>query len=285
MIPRDVQPVEPITISVRLLGRMTATIRGRDLRLTGRHAQALFALLVLRPRPRSREGIAADLWPEADPRCAGSLRQALWLLRGALSGADVDPDRVIDANPESIGLRRDVIVDLDATVFEKLVRDRPAQPEAALLLYDGDLAEGLGHECFAADRERLADAYEDALALASAKRLEIGDVDGARAAAEELLLRDPLREEAHEVLIRVFGSTGSRAQVVRQFRRLETLLDAEIGVTPLPETVAAFRSALDQTVDRSHLRVAGIGGGGAVGAVARPVLVESARVVAMAGRR
>lgn len=280
MIPRDAQPVEPITISVRLLGRLTASIRGRDVRLTGRHAQALFALLVLRPRPRSREGIAADLWPEGDPRCAGSLRQALWLVRGALAGAGVDPERVIDANPESIGLRRDVLVDLDATRFERLVRDRPAQPEAALGLYVGDLAEGLGHECFAADRERLADAYEDALALAAAMRLEIGDVDGARAAADELLLRDSLREEAHEVLIRVFGSVGSRAQVVRQFRRLETLLDAEIGVAPLPETVAAFRSALDQTVRRSELRVAGSGGG-----IVHPTHAEPGRVIALAGRR
>src|SRR5664279_5510281 len=217
MDPRDAQPVEPITISVRLLGRMTAAIGGRDLRLTGRHAQALLALLALRPRPRSREGIAADLWPEADPRCAGSLRQALWLLRGALAGVGVDPDRVIDANPEAIGLRRDVVVDLDATRFERLVRDRPAQPEAALLLYGGDLAEGLGHDCFAADRERLADTYEDALALVATLRLETGDVDGARAVAEELLVRDSLREEAHEVLIRVFGCIGSRSQVARQY--------------------------------------------------------------------
>ena len=289
MDPRDAQPVEPVTISVRLLGRMTASIHGRELRLTGRHAQALLALLVLRPRPRSREAIAADLWPEADPRCAGSLRQALWLLRGALTGAGVDPDVLIDANPESIGLRRTVVVDLDANRFERLVRDRSAQPEAALPLYGGDLAEGLGHECFAADRERLADAYEDALALAAVSRLGLGDVDGARAAAEELLIRDPLREEAHEVLIRVFGSVGSRAQVVRQFRRLETLLKTEIGVEPLPETVAAFRSALNETVVRSQLRVAGLEGlsvvsGGTEMTPIRPVHPGPARVIAMAGR-
>ena len=285
MDPRDVQPVEPITVSVRLLGRLSATVHGRDLRLSGRHAQALLALLSLRPRPRSREAIAADLWPDGDPRCAGSLRQALWLLRGALGSVGVDPDAVIDANPESIGFRPGIRVDLDASRFECLVRARPAQPEAALLLYGGDLAEGLGYECFATDRERLADAYEDALALVAAGRLEAGDFDGARTAAEQLLMRDSLREEAHEVLIRVFGSVGSRAQVVRQYRRLESVLDAEIGVEPLPETVAAFRVALDETVERSRLRVAGGRYAGPRRADTPPAFAEPPRLVALAGQR
>src|SRR5207253_3560456 len=44
-------------LSVRLLGRISAEVDGRELKLTGRHAQALFALLALQPRPRSREAL------------------------------------------------------------------------------------------------------------------------------------------------------------------------------------------------------------------------------------
>ena len=75
-------------------------------------------------------------------------------------------------------------------------------------MYRGDLLEGLGHECFAAERERLSDRYEDALAIVAERRLATGDPVGARDAADRLLERDPLREEAHAVLIAVHGLIG-----------------------------------------------------------------------------
>ena len=109
-----------------------------------------------------------------------------------------------------------------------------------MALYGGDLAEGLGHDCFAAERERLADRYEDALANVAAQRLAAGDVDGAREAAERLIARDPLREEAHEVLIAVHGLIGSRSQVVRQYRASAEVLARELAERPLPETDATL---------------------------------------------
>ena len=128
--------------------------------------------------------------------------------------------------------------------------DPTCAPETAVELYGGDLAEGLGHDCFAAERERLADRYEDALAVVARHRLAAGDVDGARLAAERLIGRDPLREEAHEVLIAVHGLTGTRSQVVRQYRRLCEVLARELAEAPLPETDATYRLALG-TYDRT----------------------------------
>jgi DNA-binding SARP family transcriptional activator len=253
---RDVLTRNPIRLTVRLLGRMSVHIGERPVRLAGRQSQALLALLVLRPRSRTREAIATDLWPDAATGSTGSLRQALWLVRSALAGAGTDPDRVIEADADSIGLRSDVCIEQDAADFEGLVRGRPARPEEALQVYRGELAEGFPHECFARDRERLADAYEDALAMAAGSRLAQGDLDGARAAALELLAHDPLREEAHQTLIWIYGVSGSRSQVLRQFRRLETLLAGEIGEPPLPETVQTYHAALAAAVVRSRRRVA-----------------------------
>ena len=56
--------------------------------------------------------------------------------------------------------------------------------ELAVELYRGDLLEGLAHDCFAAERERLADRYEDALVDVARARLRAGDARGARRAAE-----------------------------------------------------------------------------------------------------
>ena len=239
------------TLKVHLLGRFEVEACGARVRLAGRHAQALFALLSLRPRPRLRDAIAADLWPDFDGPSASSLRQALWLVRTGLVAAGVNPESLLEVGQDTLGLRREVRLELDVSTFETLVSDGPQSAGRALALYRGDLAEGLGHECFAADRERLSDLYEDALTYVADDRLAAGDVAGARAAATRVLARDPLREEAHAVLIAAYGLVGSRSQVVRQYRRLCNTLRTELAVPPLPETDAIYRTAIARTVERS----------------------------------
>ena len=245
-----------VRLRVDLLGRLDArTAEGRPIRLTGRHAQALFALLVLARRPRSREAIAADLWPDADGTSAGSLRQALWLVRQGLADAGFGAGAVLDIEADTVGIRLDASIDLDVDRFEAMTTDALGA-EAAVELYHGDLLEGLGHECFAAERERLSDRFEDALAIVAERRLADGDAAGAQAAADRLLERDPLREEAHAVLIAVHGLIGSRSQVIRQYRRLHDVLARELDETPLPDTEAIYRLAIDQTMRRATERAA-----------------------------
>jgi DNA-binding SARP family transcriptional activator len=245
------------SLKIGLLGRLEVRAETVPVRIGGRHAQALIGLLALRPRLRLRDTLAAELWPDADGPSAGALRQALWLVRSSFAAAGLAADDWLEADQDSLGLRRSVRIDLDTDRFERLShRGDGDDPEQALTLYAGDLLEGLGHECFAAERERLSDLYEDLLARVAELRLARGDVIRAREAATELLLRDPLREEAHAVLIGVYGHSGSRSQVVRQYRRLCAILRTELAVTPLPETEAAYRAALARATTRSLERVA-----------------------------
>ena len=265
-------PGEPsIRLQVALLGRLEARVAGGGprLRIPGRHAQALFALLVLAHRPRSREAIAADLWPDADAGSAASLRQALWLVRQGIIEAGIRPDRLLDVDAETVGIRIDAAIDLDVTAFEACLA-KPDRAGTAIALYHGDLLEGLGHDCFAAERERLSDRYEDALARVAEQRLQAGDPAAAQVIAEQLLARDPLREEAHAVVIAVHGLLGTRSQVVRQYRRLRDVLDRELGETPLPDTEATYRQALARTVARARERAAEL-------EPERPVLVAVGR--------
>ena len=134
--------------------------------------------------------------------------------------------------------------------------------EAAVELYHGDLLEGLGHDCFAAERERLSDRFEDALAIVAERRLADGDVAGAQAAADRLLERDPLREEAHAVLIAVHGLIGSRSQVVRQYRRLHDVLRARAR----RDAAARHRGDLPPGARPDHAPGDGTGGGARCGA-------------------
>ncbi len=118
-----------VRLQVDLLGRLDArTTTGRHIRLPGRHAQALFALLVLARRPRSREAIAADLWPDADGGSAGSLRQALWLVRQGLLEAGIPPDHLLDIDADTVGIRMEAHIDLDVTRVRRVLPRRRAVP-------------------------------------------------------------------------------------------------------------------------------------------------------------
>ena len=269
--------IAPVPLEVSLLGRVELSVGGREVRLPSRSAQALLAVLALKPRVRTREAVAAEIWPDGDGSgTSASLRQALWLIRSAFVGAGLGLADYLEIDPEVIGFRRCAPLDVDVARFEAAVRDRTAGPDQAIALYHGDLAECLALECFATDRERLSDAYEDALAMATERCLLADDLDGARDAAERLLARDPLREEAHAALLRVYGRLGSRSQVVRQYRRVTDLLERELGVEPLPETDAAYRAALAETLDRSRLQAARVAFGGGPVRATRPSRADGA---------
>ena len=115
------------TLSVRLLGRLEIVACGQPIRLAGRHAQALAALLAIRPRPRLRDTIAAELWPDFDGPSASSLRQALWLLRTGFSAAGVEPDAVLDVGQDTLGLRPELELDTDVVCVRGARRRRPGR--------------------------------------------------------------------------------------------------------------------------------------------------------------
>jgi DNA-binding SARP family transcriptional activator len=242
-------------LQIRLFGAIRLAWRGREVRLAGRNARALIAILALERRSRFRDAIAADLWPDLpEPEAGSALRQALWLLKCGMGEAGIDATAVLDSDKERIGLHARCLVELDVARFDECMLGQPIRAEEAIDLYRGDLAEGVNLECVARDRERLADLFEDALAEASRRRLLDGDLAGARAAALHLLRRDPLREEAHMVLIELYGLTGSRSQVSRQYRRLRAILADELNVEPLQETDAVYRLAIRRAAARSDVQ-------------------------------
>lgn len=238
-------------LSLRLFGRFRAFWRGRELAVESRPARALLSLVVLRSRPWTRDAITAEIWPDAGYGPSGRLRQALWLVRKALARGGIDPDDILDVDDDTIGLRPWIGVDSDVAHFEEFLLRQPPALDAAVELYGGEFAEDLGLECLAARREHLADLYEDALASVAQARVAAGNLDAARRIATMLVERDPLREEAHAVLIEVYGQVGSRAQVHRQYRRLSDLLAAELDAVPLPETKVSYLVALERTTARS----------------------------------
>ena len=56
-----------------------------------------------------------------------------------------------------------------------------------------------------------------------------------------ILSRDAYREDVHRQLMDAYALLGNRAAVREQYENLKDLLMEELGVAPLPETVATYK--------------------------------------------
>jgi DNA-binding SARP family transcriptional activator len=81
--------------------------------------------------------------------------------------------------------------------------------------------------------------------------------DEAAMVGQEILAADPLREEVHRAVMFCYWRLGRRARAVRQFQRCARLLQAELHILPMPETISLYsqivRERLDQLQIDSHV--------------------------------
>jgi DNA-binding SARP family transcriptional activator len=216
----------------------------------------LLAYLALRrPRPVPREVVQERLWGDCSTEVTRRrLNTAVWRLRrslGTLGGTVFD---VIDTTAGGgIRLTGSDAVWVDSEAFEAAVRSNGGEAsgrtptdklEDCIELYRGELVEGSYAEYLLADRARLAQLYDAALRTLILAHHSRGAWERTIELAEQLLDRDPLREDIHRLLIDVYTRADQRNRALAQFHRCRDLLARELSVDPMPETVrAAARAA------------------------------------------
>lgn len=223
---------------------------GTPIQLPPKKARALFAYLALtEPRPQPRDKLAALLWEDSsDSQARTSLRQALSAIRRALAAAEV----LLDADAETVWLRREGLL-IDADQFQQCAAGASVERlREAVELYRGSLLDGFDirapafEDWLRAERERLRN-----LALGALSALVDHDMRGANHGealfhTSRLLALDPLREEAHRAVMRIYAAQGRHAQAIEQYRRCREALRLDLGVNPGPETEQLYREILEQ---------------------------------------
>jgi DNA-binding SARP family transcriptional activator len=68
----------------------------------------------------------------------------------------------------------------------------------------------------------------------------LGAYEESLAYGQQILSYDPLREEIHRDMIRLYLESGQRALAVRQYERCRETLAAELGIAPMAETQALY---------------------------------------------
>jgi two-component SAPR family response regulator len=119
--------------------------------------------------------------------------------------------------------------------------------EEALDLYQGDyLCNLLYYSWVEPERHRLQKIYLDSLCQLAAKYAEEQQYDKAIVHSEKAVAEDPLNEASYCDLMRYHALLGDKAALVRQYRRLQRVLQKELKVEPTLTTQQLYQQLLLQ---------------------------------------
>lgn len=234
--------------------RIVHNNRPLDLKVP-RNALALLAyLLVYHQRNHPRDVLASLFWGDhAQERARSCLNTALWRLRSALEASEVCRGTYLITTPMGdVGFNRESDHWLDVEVFESQISRAVAQSPSAmsaanaqelehtLQLYNGELLEGFYEDWALRERERLRGLYLTGLKCLMGYHKQIGAYEQSLKCGQQILSHDPLREEIHREMIRLYVDSGQRALAIRQYQICRQVLVQELGIAPMEETQALY---------------------------------------------
>ncbi len=234
---------------ITLLGELKAEQTHSTItRFRTRKAASLFAFLACHPhRSHAREEVVDRFWPEDPPETAHrKLRLALASLRRQLEPIGVQTGTVLFADRTHLRLNAHAI-ETDVAAFEANLREAHATQDPliriglltqALSRYGGDMLPGDYEEWALQERERLHCSYLGALAQIVELSEAQNDIQMAIAHARRLVLADPLQEEAHVALIRLYIQAGRPHDASHQYAELAACLKQECDSLPGKEAQA-----------------------------------------------
>lgn len=238
----------------------------REDKLT-REIQALLAYLLLqRNRTQPRDVLAGVFWGEhSHEKARRALNTALWRLKKAL-----EPDGIpagtylIGTQSGEVGFNCESQYWLDAEVFERGTnriinyasqeREEPdvQELEKIMELYKGELLEGFYDEWALRERERLRALYLKNLMYLMQYYKFQREYEKAKACGQQILDLDPIREDIHREMMRLYLESGQRPLAARQYAICQLTLAKELGISPMEETQTLYAEIFPEA-HKSHL--------------------------------
>lgn len=250
---RSVQADIPDTYSVRVvtLGHEKIERDGEPIPASEWRSSAAreIFLHLLFNGPESREQISLAFWPDSPTsQVRSNFHTTLYRARQALG------ERVIVFQDGYYRINPDLDLWCDAHELEKLVRQarfmppRDARTEdlwrKAADLYHGDFLPSMDTDWVIYRRESSLECYIEALnGLGNCARVRHDSREALRA-YQRVLEIDPYREDTHRAIMTCYAQLGEKQQILAHFRRLQTLLDEELGLEPSSETASLANSLL-----------------------------------------
>ncbi|MGL4649771.1 MAG: AfsR/SARP family transcriptional regulator, partial [Caldilineaceae bacterium] len=236
-------------LEIRLLGSPTISVASAAVSTDRRKAIALLAYLAVTGTAHARDYLSTLFWPEYDT-AAAYLRRTLWELR-EMVGAEW-----LDAGRDRIALAHGPDLWVDVREFRRLAGRQDAGHHElppidawaeAASLYQGAFLQGFSlrdspgfDDWQRFEAEALQREADGLLRRMAAAALAKGSLEGALEPTRRRLTLDPLQEDAHRDLMRLYAQAGNRAAALRQYEQAAHLLKQELNAPPEPATTALY---------------------------------------------
>ena len=249
--------LDTISVTGRLLGTISFTCGGRPLTPPPSSAALLAFLLMRRGKPVERAKLldVVDGGDVAEGPARHRVNTAVWRLRKLLEPAGVARDSVLTTVGGGLAVSPGCAVWVDAVEFESvrgvLERvDRWTDADVrrvgdAMALYSGEFLGGVYSEWALTERGRLADLHLTALTRLAQWFGRRGEPERGLEHARAAVAIEPLREDLHRLVIQLYADAGLPQLAARQLAHCRAVLGEQLGIEPLPETVAVARVATD----------------------------------------
>lgn len=249
------------SLQVHLLGGFAARIDGKPTQgFESQKVRALLAYLAChRSQPLGRTSLAALLWGDRpDTSARRNLRQALHNLRTVIA-EHCEPAEVLVSTSDQVRLHPQLDCAVDCEAFEEAHRlgVRLGGPDlhrlrVAARLYIGEfLPSFFLQHCpefetwLITMQERLREAAIETFSTLAESHLGRGEFHLGIQFARRLLAIEPMSEGAHRTLMRLYSLSGRTSKALELYERLSSLLQEELGVEPLQETIALYESIVE----------------------------------------
>lgn len=244
--------MEPLRI--HLFGGFLLEQGGRLLPpIASRVGRSLLAYLVMhRGRPHQRDYLAGSFWPElSEGRARRRLSHTLWQIQDVLGEVDTPRPHLV-TTADTLAFDPEAPYWLDVEDFERRLEAVSAQtrrdPAAELAelracteLYRGDFLAGFYEDWVQLPQEHYRERYMAALSRLVGAAKALGAYEEALGYARRLTHHDPLREDAHQEVMRLCFLLGRVNDAIQQFERCRSVLAEELGAEPSEATVELFR--------------------------------------------
>ena len=248
-------------LSLSFLGSPEVEHNGQAVSFPTRKTLALLIYLAVEGGMQPREKLAALFWPESRHKSGrASLRTTLALLRKELAHASqAEQQAHLNVTRDAIGFNSDADYTLDLEKVQAVVtqqtsrqsfdsaQDKP--PISALFtavsLIRGEFLEGFSlpdapqfDDWVTFQQEQWHLRCRQLFDSLAEQQMERGETAAAIVTLNRWLALSPLAERAYRRLMRAHTITGNRPAALQLYEKCQSMLAAELGVEPSPETAA-----------------------------------------------
>ncbi|HLG16993.1 MAG TPA: BTAD domain-containing putative transcriptional regulator [Blastocatellia bacterium] len=204
-----------------------------------------------------KDTVVELFWPEAGAdTIAKNFHPTISHVRKALNRNQVVKKDFILYREGAYSLNPQYRYQVDTEGFERLLGDarelkRSGDVDSAaqltgqaIALYRGDFLEELYYQWTEELKGFYRDLYLEGLKELAEYYSQRGEFDEVIRYGQMILQRDPYREDVHCRVMEALVGKGNRAAAIEQFDKLRKMLRSELGVAPLPATVAKYEALI-----------------------------------------